>query len=365
MAPVIDALRRRQPQIETIVCATAQHREMQDQALAAFGIEPDVDLNLMRVGQSLDDIVGGVVTAMAPVLADQRPDWLLVQGDTSTAFAAAVAAFHHRIQIGHVEAGLRTGCLDLPFPEEGNRAMLARITDMHFAPTAMAAEALLDEGIDPARVHITGNTVVDALHRQLAGPAPLLPEWLNETLESPTVLVTGHRRESLGVGLEAICQAVARLARIHPNHRFVYPLHLNPKVRAPARRILGDLANVTLCEPLDHATFLASLVKAALVITDSGGVQEEAAVLGIPTLVTREVTERREAIVAGIAALVGTDVERIVAEGSRLLLVPDPGRSARARDLFGDGKAAERIADLLVNSVDLSEQTLEWMAVAP
>lgn len=348
MAPVIHALRSRSDEFETIVCATSQHRQMQDQALAVFGISPDVDLDLMRANQSLDDIVVGVLSSIGNVLVEHRPDWILVQGDTSTAFAAALSAFHHGVKIGHVEAGLRTGRLDLPFPEEGNRSMVGRLADLHFAPTTTAHEALLQEGIDPRRVHITGNTVVDALHRILADDHAALPGCLPDDEQQPVVLITGHRRESLGAGVESICEAIVRLSQIHRRHRFVYPMHLNPKVRQPVMRALGSIENVFLTEPMDYPTFVTMMNRATLLITDSGGVQEEATALGIPTLVTRLVTERQEAVQCGVAVLVGTDTDRIVDVGSRLLLSGPPESAMHsARLAYGDGQAATRIVDLL------------------
>jgi len=349
-APIIRELRSRPGAFETIVCATAQHRQMQDQVQDVFGIKADYDLDLMTPGQSLDQVVAGVLTGVGEVLETEQPDWVLVQGDTSTAFAAGLAAFHRGVRVGHVEAGLRTGRRDEPFPEEVYRRMVSTFADLHFAPTPHARQALITEGVDRDRVLVTGNPVIDALHWTLAqGDVPLSAD-VAAALEHPTILVTGHRRESFGAGFEALCAGLARLAVAHPDHRVLYPVHLNPEVRRPVTELLGGIDNVVLTEPLDYAQFVNVMRRSSFIITDSGGIQEEATALAKPVLVMREVTERPEAVVAGVAELVGTDADRIFERASALI----EGGAAHARaldasDIYGDGQARVRIVDALVD----------------
>ncbi len=340
MAPVIEALDRRRDQVELIVCTTGQHRELLDQAQEVFGIRPDIDLDLMRPEQSLNQLASRGFEALDKVLDARKPDWLLVQGDTTTAWVGAFAAFHRGIKVGHVEAGLRTGNLREPFPEEANRRAIDLVSEALFAPTKHAAETLLGEGIDPARVCLTGNTVVDALR----GIAERLPR----DSAAGEVLVSVHRRESFGDPLREIFAALRQLAATFTDTRFIYPVHRNPNVWEPAHELLGGIANIELKEPLDYLDLLGCLKSARLVLTDSGGIQEEAPTFGIPILVLRDTTERPEGIDAGVARLVGTDRRRIVMEVSRLLRDDDAhARMARVVDLYGDGCAAERIAAVL------------------
>ena len=339
LAPVVARLRAEPQRFEAIVCATAQHREMLDQVLDVFDLTPDVDLDVMRPGQTPNEVAARVFAALDPLLEKQAPDWLIVQGDTTTAMCAAVAAFHRRVRVGHVEAGLRTGDLQRPFPEEMNRRVVDVVADAYFAPTLRAERALAAEGVPPVKIHRTGNTVVDALLTiaRREGDAP----------EDDTVLVTAHRRESFGEPLARIVRAVGTLARRFPATRFLHVVHPNPNVLA-AVRANAHLANVELVEPLDYRELVRRLRRCRLVLTDSGGIQEEAPTFGKPVLVLREKTERPEGVEAGLAILVGTDEDRIVREASRLLSDPSARRrAADAANPYGDGRAAERIADAL------------------
>ena len=339
LAPVARAIRRRPERLRLTVCTTGQHREMLVQAHRALDLAPDVDLDLMRGDQTLNEIAGRVLLDLETLLAERAPDWVLVQGDTTSAAAAALAAFHRRIRVGHVEAGLRTGDLERPFPEEANRRIVDLVADALFAPTDLARDRLLAEGVPAARIHVTGNTVVDAL---LDAAGERARSW------GPEVLVTVHRRESFGAPLREILAAIAELAARFPDLRWIYPVHPNPSVRGPAREILSGAPNVDLCEPLDYGELLDRLARSRLVLTDSGGLQEEAPSFGKSVLVLRDVTERPEGIAAGVAELVGTDRGRIVEAATRWL---SGGRSLRdAADVpnpYGDGHAAERIAAIL------------------
>jgi UDP-N-acetylglucosamine 2-epimerase (non-hydrolysing) len=340
MAPVVESLRRRPDRFAVTVCATGQHREMLDQVQDLFGLRPDLDLHLMRHDQTLNGLAAGALAALEEVLAARQPDWLLVQGDTTTAMSAALAAFHRGVRVGHVEAGLRTGDLRRPFPEEANRRVIDLLADALFAPTGRAARALLDEGRDPARVHVVGNTVIDAL-QSLDLPAP-------PRTQEPEVLITVHRRESFGAPLRAIFQAVRRLAEAFPEVTWIYPVHRNPNVRGPAHEILQGLPNVELREPFDYRQLVERLARCRLVLTDSGGLQEEAPTFGKPVLVLRETTERPEGVEAGVARLVGADPERIFTETATLLRDGEAYlRMARAVNPYGDGQAAGRIAAVL------------------
>ena len=341
MAPVILRLRRETGTFETIVCATAQHRDLLDDVFRAFGIQPDVDLDLMRPGQSLNAVAAGVFGRMDDVIAETRPDWMLVQGDTTTVMAASLAAFHRRVRVGHVEAGLRTGDLSQPFPEEMNRRVTDLVADTYFAPTARAGQALIDEGLDVRSVHVTGNTVVDAL----LWTAGTLPQTFRTR---PLVLVTSHRRESFGAPMRRAFGAIRRLAARFPDYEFVFPVHPNPEVTGAVKDVLTGLPNVSCVPPVGYRELVALLRDARLVITDSGGIQEEAPAFGKPTLVLREATERPEGVEAGIAILVGTDAERIEGEATRLLTDEAAYRAiAQVRNPYGDGSASDRIADLL------------------
>ncbi len=364
MAPVVAALARR-PQLCTIrVCVTAQHRQMLDQALRLFAITPDYDLNVMAPNQSLTGVAAAVLAGMEPVLRQEMPDWVLVQGDTTTVAAAALAAYYAHARVGHVEAGLRTNNKWQPFPEEINRRIAGVIADMHFAPTPAARMNLLREGVREEQILVTGNTVIDALHTVAAQPfdqASLDPaiRAVLAAHESGAriILVTAHRRENFGVPLEQICLALHDLAaRYGDTIRIIYPVHLNPNVQAIARTILGDVSQITLTDPLDYAPLVFLMRHTTLALTDSGGIQEEAPALGIPVLVLREVTERPEAVAAGTVRLVGTDRDRIVGEAARLLDDPAAHMAmARAINPYGDGQAAERIADSLCG-----EAVQEW-----
>ena len=342
LAPVIRRLRSDRSRFQTVVCATAQHREMLDQVLDLFEIEPDVDLNLMQPDQSLNELAARAFTLLDRVLTDHPADWLLVQGDTTTALCAAVAAFHRRVRVGHVEAGLRTGDLQQPFPEEMNRRVVDLVADAYFVPTERAAAALRTEHVAPERIHVTGNTVVDALLQVARMQGDVAAEDL--------VLVTAHRRESFGAPLDAIVAAVGRLARAFPRFRFVHVVHPNPNVRAAMPGYRG-LPNVELVEPLDYRALVSLMRKSRLILTDSGGIQEEAPTFGKPVLVLRRKTERPEGIEAGVARLVGTDEDRIVQESERVLLgKSDLARDARVVNPYGDGRASERIAAALDDS---------------
>lgn len=347
MAPLVLALQRQPGPWDVRVCVTGQHRQMLDPVLTLFGIRSHYDLDIMRAGQDLTDVTVRVLTGMRQVLSDWRPDYVLVHGDTTTTLAAALAAYYARVPVAHVEAGLRTGDVYSPWPEEVNRHAVAVMAALHFAPTERARTNLLRENVAPAAIVVTGNTVIDAL------------QWVSARLDQLPVsdaisrlplvegrrliLVTGHRRENFGEGFEHICRALDRLAR-RADVQIVYPVHLNPNVQGPVRAILSGNPNVVLCDPLDYLDFVALMRRAHLLLTDSGGLQEEAPALGKPVLVMRTVTERPEAIEAGTAQLVGTDEATIVEAATRLL--DDPAAYATmagARNPFGDGHAAERI----------------------
>lgn len=355
MAPVVAALSSAE-RIRVKVCVTAQHREMLDQVLDLFDITPDYDLNLMRAGQDLTDITARVIQEMRPVLTELRPDIVLVHGDTTTAMASALAAFYARIPVGHVEAGLRTNDIYSPWPEEMNRRIVGRISALHFSPTISSGDNLLTEGCHPSSIVITGNTVIDALLDVVkrletdAGIAADMSEqfgFLDPTKR--TILVTGHRRENFGGGFENICKAISRLAG-RGDVNIVYPVHLNPNVREPVNRLLLAIPDVHLIEPLEYLPFTFLMRASYLVLTDSGGIQEEAPSLGKPVLVMRDNTERPEAIEAGTARLVGTDADRIVEAASALL--DDEGlyqTMSEAHNPYGDGHASIRIRDALLN----------------
>lgn len=344
MAPVIRALRS-EPWAEVRVLATAQHRQMLDQVLDAFAIVPDVDLDIMAPNQTLPELTSRLLSRLDEVFARERPDAVLIQGDTTTVMTAAMAAFYRHIAVGHVEAGLRTGDLQNPFPEEMNRIVAGRLSRWHFAPTAGARDNLLREGFDPASVHVTGNTVIDALLEVVQREVPLpveVPEGRR------MLLVTAHRRENFGAPFREVCEAVRDIADRHADVHVVYPVHPNPNVSGPAHEILSGHARIVLCPPLDYLPFVAAMKRAHLILTDSGGVQEEAPALGKPVLVMRQETERPEAVEAGVVKLVGPVREAIVAEASRLLDDPEAyARMARGVSPYGDGRAAGRIVDIL------------------
>jgi UDP-N-acetylglucosamine 2-epimerase (non-hydrolysing) len=345
MAPVIRALRASN-WADCRVIATAQHRDLLDGPLAVFGIKPDIDLDLMTEGQTLVDLTGRIIPALTSALSGFAPAAVLAQGDTVTVFAAALAAFYARLPFGHVEAGLRTHDLAQPFPEEGLRQMVSRITRWHFTPTRNAAANLAREGIDATAVHMTGNTGIDALLSSVQAAA--VPKQEPERL----ILLTAHRRENFGAPMERIFAAVRRIADQYADVRVVYPVHPNPTVREAARRLLDGHPRIVLCEPLNYLEFVAAMRDSSFVLTDSGGVQEEAPALGKPVLVLREQTERPEAVAAGVAQVVGTTTERIFAESCRLLDDPVHYRSmARGVSPYGDGLAAGRIESILKDSL--------------
>jgi UDP-N-acetylglucosamine 2-epimerase len=344
MAPVVAALRARSDVLRTTVCVTAQHREMLDQVLSLFGIVPEVDLGLMKPGQGLSDLAAAVLTHMDDVLAERQPDIVLVHGDTTTAMATALAAFHRQIPVGHVEAGLRSGRMDAPFPEEMNRVVIDRVASHLFAPTPLALQNLLREGVDERAITVTGNTAIDAL-LHVRGRLASLDIPVKALVGDPArlVLITAHRREAFGKPFADVCSAIDAVATAHPDVQFVYPVHLNPQVKGPARERL-TASNVQLIDPVDYASLVWLLDRCEMVLTDSGGIQEEAPALGKPVLVLRDVTERPELVEAGGGMLVGTNPARIAAEAHRL--IDDPAhRSAvgRPRSLFGDGRAGVRI----------------------
>ncbi len=342
VAPVVRALARRPDACAVTLCATAQQRELSDQAQALLQLVPDIDLDLMRPGQQLNDLASRAFAALDPVLLETKPDWLLVQGDTTTAMVAAMAAFHRGVRVGHIEAGLRTGDLARPFPEEMNRRVADLVAAAHFVPTARAAAALAAEGLPAERVFLTGNTVVDALQ----SIAARLPPWNGPPANE--VLVTVHRRESFGAPIRAIFGAIGDLAAQYPGVQWTCPVHPNPEVGAPARELLGAVANVRLVPPLDYGDLVDHLRRSLLVLTDSGGIQEEAPTFGTPVLVLRETTERPEGVWAGVARLAGVERERIVGEARRLLDDSDARvRMSAPANPYGDGLAAERIAAIL------------------
>jgi len=357
MAPLVHALAK-DPHFEAKVCVTAQHREMLDQVLKLFSIVPDYDLNIMSPGQGLTEITCRILQGLKPVLESFKPDVVLVHGDTTTTAAASLAAFYQRIPVGHVEAGLRTGDLYSPWPEEANRTMTGHLATYHFAPTENSRQNLLRENLSGKHIYVTGNTVIDALFwvrdrvmkdEKLSSELLARYPFLNNGKKM--ILVTGHRRESFGQGFEQICHALAHIAANNPDVQIVYPVHLNPNVSEPVNRILGHINNVILIDPQDYLPFVWLMNHAWLILTDSGGIQEEAPSLGKPVLVMRETTERPEAIDAGTVRLVGTDSQRIVDEVTRLLRDEDEyQRMSRAHNPYGDGQACERILSALKNN---------------
>jgi UDP-N-acetylglucosamine 2-epimerase (non-hydrolysing) len=350
LCPVIRHMKSRPDDFDVRVCVTAQHREMLDQVLNAFEVTPDRDLDIMRPGQTLYQSTSRIIAALEPVLAEEKPDIVFVQGDTITTFCGALAAFYAKIPVGHVEAGLRTGDPHEPFPEEMNRVLTGRIAALHFAATEGAAQNLYREGVDPAAVTVTGNTGIDAvLHVKQALDAGKLVgiNGFHVDASKKLIVVTAHRRESFGDGFDCICSALARLAQ-RDDVQIVYPVHPNPNVRQIVNRRLGGQPNITLLDPMDYVPFVDLMSWAYLLLTDSGGIQEEAPSLGKPVLVLRDKTERPEAVSAGTALLVGTNEDRIVEGAEHLLDDPhDYQRMARRHNPYGDGKASERIADVL------------------
>ncbi|EJC7014964.1 UDP-N-acetylglucosamine 2-epimerase [Vibrio parahaemolyticus] len=356
MAPLVHALNS-DSRFEAKCCVTAQHREMLDQVLELFDIKPDYDLNLMKVGQTLNDVSASILLELKPVLQDFKPDVVLVHGDTATTFSASLAAYYEQIEVGHVEAGLRTGNIYSPWPEEANRRLTGVLTKYHFAPTETSKNNLLKENVSSDDIHVTGNTVIDALlmvknkidkdeslNKSLASKFPFLDS------EKKLILVTGHRRESFGGGFERICEALAITAREHPDTQIVYPVHLNPNVREPVNRILKGVDNIHLIEPQQYLPFVYLMNRAYIILTDSGGIQEEAPSLGKPVLVMRDTTERPEAVAAGTVKLVGTDINKITSELDALIKDDEQYKKMSiAHNPYGDGKACLRILDELNN----------------
>ncbi|EGR0790166.1 UDP-N-acetylglucosamine 2-epimerase (non-hydrolyzing) [Vibrio vulnificus] len=354
MAPLVHALAADE-RFEAKCCVTAQHREMLDQVLELFEITPDYDLNLMKAGQTLNEVTARILLELKPVLQEFKPDVVLVHGDTATTFAASLAAYYEQIAVGHVEAGLRTGNIYSPWPEEANRKLTGALTTYHFAPTETSKQNLLQENYSEENIFVTGNTVIDALlmvkekieqdadlKATLASQFPYLDE------SKKLILVTGHRRESFGGGFERICEALAQTAKQHPEVQILYPMHLNPNVREPVNRILGSVENVLLIEPQQYLPFIYLMDRAHIILTDSGGIQEEAPSLGKPVLVMRDTTERPEAVAAGTVKLVGTDVEKIVSNLNTLLSDSEAYQAMSfAHNPYGDGKACQRILDSL------------------
>lgn len=352
MAPVVQRLRQ-SPTIESIVCATAQHRQMLDQVLELFGITPDIDLNLMKPNQTLAGITAAIFTDLDPILRDLRPDWVLAQGDTTTVMATAMLAYYNRIRFGHVEAGLRTGDKLQPFPEEINRMVAGVVADLHFAPTEWSKQNLLRENVPAERIIVTGNPVIDALQQVAEKPVPVeIQKLLNKTGRRRILLVTAHRRENFGQPLENICAALQNLAETYKDDiQIIYPVHLNPNVQNVVYSRLDKIPNITLLPPLDYLPMVQLMKHAALVLTDSGGIQEEAPGFGIPVLVMRATTERPEGVQAGTVKLVGTETKDIL-EKTQLLIEnrQEYTRMAQSANPYGDGQAAERIVQSILEA---------------
>ena len=354
MAPLVHALAA-DSRFDAKVCVTAQHREMLDQVLELFEIEADFDLNIMKPGQTLNDVTTSILDGLKPILEDFKPDVVLVHGDTATTFAAALAAYYQQIKVGHVEAGLRTGNIYSPWPEEANRKLTSAITNYHFAPTAGSKQNLLNEGVSEDDIIVTGNTVIDALYwvreklrqnESLSESLALKFDYLDPNKK--LILVTGHRRESFGGGFERICEALRKIAEEHQNVQILYPVHLNPNVQEPVNRLLKNLPNIFLIDPQTYLPFCYLMDRSTIILTDSGGIQEEAPSLGKPVLVMRNTTERPEAVDAGTVRLVGTEVDLIV--GQMTILLNDESEYAKmslAYNPYGDGLACKRILDVL------------------
>lgn len=343
---------------EAKVCVTAQHREMLDQVLQLFNLQPDYDLNIMKPGQDLSDITTGILQGLKTVLAEFKPDMVLVHGDTATTFATALAAYYQQIPVGHIEAGLRTGNMYSPWPEEGNRCLTGAIATLHFAPTSASRQNLLAESVKDNTIVVTGNTVIDALlqvKEKIENDTDLVAELAQRfdflDCTKKLILVTGHRRESFGGGFERICQALVQTAEQHPEVQIVYPVHLNPNVQEPVNRLLRQSPSIHLIEPQDYLPFVYLMNKAHIILTDSGGIQEEAPSLGKPVLVMRDTTERPEAVEAGTVKLVGTHIDQITQELTRLLTDSTAyERMSQAHNPYGDGLACQRIRDFLIDN---------------
>lgn len=357
MASLVQAFQNRE-NVELKLCVTGQHREMLDQVLSLFELTPDFDLNIMKAGQNLTDVTIRILDSLKDLFANYRPDVILVHGDTATTFAASLSAYYHQIKVGHVEAGLRTGDIYSPWPEEANRKLTGAITNFHFAPTETAKNNLLKENVSASNVIVTGNTVIDALHvvldkikqDEVLG-ADFSREFAYLDSYDKLLLVTGHRRENFGGGFENICQALANLAKKYPNIAIVYPMHLNPNVREPVQRLVNGIDNVFLIEPLDYMPFVYLMNRSDIILTDSGGIQEEAPSLGKPVLVMRDTTERPEALTAGTVKLVGTDTQKIIDEVSELFDSQSAyDEMSFAHNPYGDGKASQYIVDFFIKA---------------
>lgn len=354
MAPLVKGFQNDMQNFETRVCVTAQHREMLDQVLDFFQITPDYDLNLMRPGQNLNQLTAEILIQLKSVLDDFQPDFVFVHGDTTTSMAAALASFYQQITVCHIEAGLRTYNLASPFPEEMNRQITARIAQYHFAPTPRAKQNLINEGIAEKNIIVTGNTVIDALMQSVEkikqNPSIVHQDLIDKIENQEIILITGHRRENHGTGIQNICRAILALAQKYPEKRFIYPVHLNPKIKEPVQELLGNTENILLVPPLAYQDFIWLMNQSKIIITDSGGIQEEAPSLGKPVLVTRNTTERPEALEHGTVILVGTDTQKIINETSQLL--DNPAFYAQMSNLhnpYGDGKACEKIINFTEN----------------
>lgn len=358
MAPVVEALRS-DPRFESKVCVTAQHRQMLDQVLSIFDINPDYDLNIMKSGQDLTDITASILVGLRAILQEFKPDYVLVHGDTATTFSATLASYYQQIKVGHVEAGLRTNNIYSPWPEEGNRKLTGALANLHFAPTETSKENLLKEKINPGSIFVTGNTVIDALlsaREKLNSNEMLLSEFNNNfsfiSSDRKIVLITGHRRESFGGGFERICNAILQLSEKFSDVDFVYPVHLNPNVKEVVTKILKNQSNVYLIPPQDYLPFIHLMGASYIILTDSGGIQEEAPSLGKPVLVMRDTTERPEAVIAGTVKLVGTDEMVIINEVTELLLNQDAyKRMSKAHNPYGNGLAASKIVEAIAQSM--------------
>lgn len=354
MAPLVHSLEA-DDSFDVMVCVTAQHREMLDQVLKLFEIEPDFDLNIMKAGQALNDVTASILIGLKPILVDLKPDVVLVHGDTATTFAASLAAYYEQIRVGHVEAGLRTGDIYSPWPEEANRKLTGAIADYHFAPTESSKNNLLKEGISEDKITITGNTVIDALFwiREKLDKDSFLSNEISSRFDyldsaKKLILVTCHRRESFGSGFERICEALRLIASNNPNVQILYPVHLNPNVQEPVNRLLNGLDNIFLIEPQQYLPFCYLMDRAKIILTDSGGIQEEAPSLGKPVLLMRDTTERPEAVEAGTVRLVGTDIGQIVSQVELILTNSfEYKKMSNAHNPFGDGLASKRILEFL------------------
>jgi UDP-N-acetylglucosamine 2-epimerase (non-hydrolysing) len=364
MAPIVKEVEKFPDVLESIVTVTGQHRQMLDQVLEAFRITPDYDLGIMEEAQSLSQIVSRCLTGLEGIILRERPDIILVQGDTSTAFATALSAYYHKKTLGHVEAGLRTGDKFSPYPEEANRRLISTLTDLHFAPTTVSSQNLLNEGIPRSQIYLTGNSVIDAVKMAGAMPYDLAKEFPKLERSKKLILVTLHRRESFGLPMREVCEAIKEIAQTYKSAvQFLLPVHKNPLVSSVVRGVLGNLGNVILTEPLDYLPFV-NLIKAAyFILTDSGGIQEEAPTLGKPVLVVREKTERPEAIMAGTSKLVGTSREKVCENMQQLLNDQEEyNRMSHAVNPYGDGRAAERITGALLHYFGFTDKRPEEFA---